>query len=445
MLKRITQAIWGKFESREEVQKFVILALMFCLIIGIYWTLRPIKDSAFMAIVGGKWLWMAKICSLFVITPLVILYTKLTDMFPRQKFFYVLLITYALITLFFMLAFMHPEYGFANTAANPTRIIGWAWYVFVESFGSLAVALFWAITTDITLPGAARRGFPLIALFGQMGNIVGPYFFNPRMLGFVNSAPIVGIVAVFMLITACTMWIFFKVTPKNQLVSYKEEKMEKKTGEEPGFLEGLKLLVTKGYLFGIFAIVFLYEFIVTLIDYHFKQTVFASFSTEGAASTYLSQYAWKVGVVATLSVLFGINNIQRRLGMIASLILLPILVGGAVLLISYYPEALHISLWIMVFSKAINYALNQPTIKQLYIPTSRDTKYKAQAWIDMFGSRGSKSVASCVNGTRGILGIPLFLAIISVSSMGLIAVWMMLALYIAKTYNKAIADETVVC
>ena len=53
------------------------------------------------------------------------------------------------------------------------RITGWLWYVYVESFGSLIVALFWSFTTDITDENAAKRGFPLIAMLGQLGNIVG--------------------------------------------------------------------------------------------------------------------------------------------------------------------------------------------------------------------------------------------------------------------------------
>ena len=33
----------------------------------------------------------------------------------------------------------------------------------------------------------------------------------------------------------------------------------------------------------------------------------------------------------------------------------------------------------MVGSKAINYALNGPALKQLYIPTTTDVRFKAQA------------------------------------------------------------------
>lgn len=40
---------------------------------------------------------------------------------------------------------------------------------------------------------------------------------------------------------------------------------------------------------------------------------------------------------------------------------------------------------LMVGSKAINYALNGPALKQLYIPTTPDVRFKAQAWISLIG------------------------------------------------------------
>src|SRR5690242_824328 len=88
MLRRIAAALWGKFESREELQKFGILASLFFLIIGTYWTLRPMKDSIFNALVGIDYQPMAKWLSLALIVPLIIIYSKLIDTFPRHKVFY---------------------------------------------------------------------------------------------------------------------------------------------------------------------------------------------------------------------------------------------------------------------------------------------------------------------------------------------------------------------
>lgn len=447
-LKRIAQSLWGKFESREELMKFLQLAVIFGLVIGTYWMLRPMKDSIFNVIIGGKkYLWSAKIVSLLINVPLVIIYSKLTDVFPRHKFFCFLTAFYGFLTLGFAWMFSHETIGLANTVASPDRWIGWAWYVFVESFGSLVVALFWAFTTDIIKPDAAKRGFPLIILFAQFANIIFPFFFTAKKLGFANSAPVVVICAGFMFALSLLMLNFIRTTPAEELVGYAAGNVESTDEEksEPGFLDGLKLLLTQGYLFGIFLIISIYEVIVTIVDNHFKVTAFATFPNEADASAFLSEYAYTTGIVAFLCVLFGINNIQRKMGMTASLLLLPPLVGVAILMIKFNPASLNIAFWIMVFSKAVNYALNQPTIKQLYIPTTKDTKYKATAWIEMFGSRLSKAGGSAFAGLRPALGVASFLSIAAAGSMGLIALWIYIAMYVSKKYGKAIKDDTVVC
>jgi len=454
MLARIAQAIWGKFEDRDELQKFVMLALIFFCIIGTYWAIRPLKDSIFISMVGIDYLPWAKLFSVSVIVPLVILYTKLIDTFARHKVFYILVTAYGVIALVFTYFLMHQQYGLVNTLESPWRLIGWLWYAYVESFGSLIVALFWVITTDITLPESARRGFPIIALFGQLGNITGPFLLRASRFGFANSAPIAGICGLIMFGTGVLLWFFMKVTPKEQLKGYEvhDEEKPKKRGKKVGFLDGVKLILSHRYLLGIFLMVTAYEAILVVFDYHFKSMVKELFVHEAAVASYLAEYAVYTGIVSSLCVLFGINNIQRKLGMTSSLILMPILVAVATFTLKFFP-ILSVAFWIMVFAKAVNYALTAPTIKQLYIPTTKDARYKSQGWIEMFGSRFAKSCGSVVNLTRGVFkskygavaGINLFLTISMATSLGIIAGWLLVAIYVAKVYNTAIEKEEFVC
>lgn len=454
MLRRIAAALWGKFESREELQKFGILASLFFLIIGTYWTLRPMKDSIFNALVGIDYQPMAKWLSLVLIIPLIIIYSKLIDAFPRHKVFYGLVSVYAALAAFFYFMFSNSTFGLSVATQNPMNLIGWAWYVYVESFGSLVVTLFWAITADTTTPESASRGFPMIALLGQMGNIFGPFILNARFLGLSNSAPIVGICSILMILMALVLGVFMSVTPSSALAGYKGAGAHDDAEQEPGFAEGLKLLLSHGYLLGIFAIITIYEIIITVIDFHFKKSVTVAFNNvEADINSYLASYATMTGVVATVCVLFGISNIQRRLGMTASLITLPLLVGVAVAFIKFHPASITVAFWIMVLSKAINYVLNQPTLKQLYIPTTKSTKYKAQAWSDTFGSRGSKALSSGINMFRktfttrmgDLAGAAMFMTMIAGISAGLIVLWLFAAVYTAKAYNKAIKENRVVC
>ena len=62
---------FGEFDP-EELKKFLLLGLIFGLIIGVYWTLRPMKDTLFQDIVGGTWQPRAKWLSLVVVFPLLL-------------------------------------------------------------------------------------------------------------------------------------------------------------------------------------------------------------------------------------------------------------------------------------------------------------------------------------------------------------------------------------
>lgn len=452
MLGRIATGLWGSFETADEFKKFIKLAIIFFFIVGVYWTLRPIKDSVFGSIVGGQSLPWAKMLSIVIIAPLVVFYSKLIEVYAREKLFYGFLIFYALLTALFACFFTHPviEHAFMNrefVVQGPLCLVGWLWYVFVESFGSFAIAFFWVIVTDITMPESAKRGFPIIALFGQMGNIVGPFFLNTRILGLTTSAPIVGFCALLMVCILFLLKDFMDSTPKTLLQGYHESRLDVAQNKDAGFFEGVKLLCAKRYLLGIFFIVSFYELIITIIDNHFKQTVCETFASEGMRSAYLSSYAYSVGIVATICIFFGINNIQRRLGMHMSLVLLPVFLGAAMVCAAVYPTSLTVAFYVMVVTKAINYALNQPTLKQLYIPTTKDVRYQAQGWIEMFGSRCAKGMASVFNILRGgkLLGVESFLMGVCVASFGCIVLWFRVAMFVSEKYDVAISKDEVVC
>jgi len=287
MHNKLAISLWGKFESKQEVRKFAFLAIIFCFIIGIYWALRPLKDGIFGDYLHwGTYQPWAKMLSLVVIVPLIIFYNKLIDMYPRNKLFYILTSAYGLTALLFAAVFLSP-YGIGATGAAKAAFlrpaIGWAWYVYVESFGSLLVALFWAFTSDITKPGAARRGFPMIALLGQMGNILGPKYLNAKELGFASSAPVVIILAGLIFGIGLLLWLFIKVTPQDQMTGFEAvitEDIKKDLKEEAGFLDGLKHLLRHKYLLGIAAIIIFYEVIVTMVDFVFFDSCCICFSNK---------------------------------------------------------------------------------------------------------------------------------------------------------------------
>jgi len=450
---------FGNFE-KEEFKKFFRMGLIFALIIGVYWTLRPLKDSIFIQLVDKLQLPYAKTVSVLALLPLVMFYTKLLEKNSREKMFMILPAFYGIMVLAFSAVMALVQAPAAEIAERDTlyflttRGLGYLWYLFVESFGSLVVALFWAFAADTTAPASAKRGFPLVVAIGQMGGIVSPYAIGglPHRLGLSTDFLSMACLGVLILLIIPLVRYFLRATPRKLLTSFqgKNEKTEEHK-QEPGFLEGLKLMLKHKYLIGIFAANFIYEIVVTIFDFNFKVAAGAEYSGV-ALSNYLSLYGSSVNIVSLLCLLLGISNVTRFLGVGVALAAMPVIVGLA--LFGFLTlDSLAFLFALMVGSKAINYALNGPALKQLYIPTTPDVRFKAQAWIETFGSRASKEAGSIFN----MLLAPLQKAFGAVAGKGyylfasgclgfpLLALWFITALFLGRKFRKAIDEKKVIC
>ena len=450
---------FGTFE-KEEFKKFLRMGLIFACIIGTYWTLRPLKDSIFIQLVDKMHLPYAKTISVLALLPLVMFYTKLLQSTSREKMLILLPAFYGVTIFCFSICMFFAQGSPEDIAVRSlfpyisTRILGYLWYLFVESFGSLVVALFWAFATDTTEAPSAKRGFPLVVALGQMGGIVCPYGIGglPHRLGHTTDMMSMLILAGLTISIIPLVRYFLKATPTHLLSSFQGEALKDEVShDEPGFLEGLKLLLQYRYLIAIFSANFIYELIVTIFDFNFKLAAASTYSGV-ALSNYLSLYGASVNTVSLLCLLLGISNVTRFLGVGVALAAMPVIVGLA--LFGFLSlDSLTFLFALMVGSKAINYALNGPALKQLYIPTTSDVRFKAQAWIETFGSRASKEAGSLFNmllrplqSTFGeIVGKSHYLLISGAVGFPLLLVWFGVAVYLGKKFRTAIDEKKVIC
>lgn len=459
-LQKIVKPIFGQFE-REEFIKFLRMGTIFAFIIGSYWTLRPLKKAIFCTLVGASDTPIAKMSSLFFLIPILMIYTKMIDRYKREKTFYVISGIYGVLAVIFtfLLAYVPTSHESCRLAIggwdiSAATLLGYAFYMFVETYGSMIPALFWSIAADTTTPDSAKKGFSFIVAIGQFGGIIGPYFIAslPRRLGLQTSALSLFICAITIGISMYFLYRFFTKTPAHLLTSFHGENEKKEEAhQEPGFFEGLKLLISHKYLLGIFAVVAFPEIITAIFDQHFDTLASAQY-TGTHLTEYLGIYASAVNIIALTFLLCGIGNITRIFGLGISLVLMPILYAGAVLGFITL-NSLTFLFALMASSKAINYALNGPAIKQLYIPTTHDVRLKAQAWIESFGSRGSKLSGGGINlGLKplqqklgAVAGRAQHAMYASYLMFGLIFFWFFIALFLGKKHKEAIAEKKMVC
>ncbi len=439
MLPFIYKFFWPDLTD-QEVKKYSLLSLAFFCTIGTYWLLRPLKDGFFFAVVGGKYQPIAKMISVVVVTLLVLVYSKLVDIFERHKLFYVIGSVYVVLFAFITYCVGLPRTGVAAVSPTFLKYIGWATYFIIESFGSVIVALFWSFVASICTPDSAKRGYAAIVAGAQIGAITGPFLaWNAQTLGMqlLFGIGTLGIVALMF-----TIKHFMKVMPADQLISPAHEEIKK---PKTGFLEGAKLLLTRPYLLGIFAVVTIYEIVGTIVDYQMKMQAKAlpQYASQEAFTSFMGIFGMAANGLAFLMALLGTGYLMKRFGLRFCLLTFPITLGIAVAGLYSAMNWGNVSavtlLWltfgVMMIAKGLSYALNNPAKEMMYIPTSKDAKFKSKGWIDMFGSRSSKAAGSAFNNLLKHSPVAL-LYYGTILSLGFIGVWIVAAIYVSGKFRK---------
>ena len=205
--------------------------------------------------------------------------------------------------------------GLDNIHADPSRILGWTWYVFRRKLWFINCCSFWAFATDITSPESGKKGFSLVVMIGQIGGILGPAVLCkiPMWYNLVSGNAYVILICGFLIFCIIPLVsLFMRNVSKEQMVGFTEKAKHGEQEEEPGFLEGLKLMISTPFLLGIFGVITFYDVIVTVFDYYFKIMVETQVLDKALKSAYFGNYGAYANLATFLCLLFGISNIQRN-------------------------------------------------------------------------------------------------------------------------------------
>jgi AAA family ATP:ADP antiporter len=394
------QLLWGDM-SQDELKRFGILSATYFFLIGAYWLIRVMKDPIFEILVGFRYQPFAKMVSLVVVICAVLFYNKLIDLLKRDKLF------------------------FGSTYSNfiPGNILGWIAYCFIEIFGSLMPALFLSIVVSTMSVESAKKGYGMIFTFAQIGAILG------------------------------TLLVMFYLKNTPVAPSEKIEAAEHKP-EKTGILEGLKLLISRPYVAGLFVVTTTYEVIGTIVEFQMKITATQIYpkALDGGIGFgwFTAVNGTMVNVLALTFALFGTSFFMRKFGLKFCVISFPTMIGIAVASIfGFYMAGVsaYFLMWALfvavVLFKGLSYTLNNPSREVLYIPTSKDVKFKSKSFIEAFGGRSTKAIGATVTGSLGG-DFAMLLVFGTFISLGVVAFWIFVAAFVGNKFNELQKENKII-
>ena len=213
-----------------------------------------------------------------------------------------------------------------------------------------------------------------------------------------------------------------------------DEEDDERPNRRSAALEGARLVWRSRYLLAVVTIVGVYEVVSTIMDFQFTAAV-AHYRDGAAIGEHLAMVFAFTNAVAAFVQLFGTSWIMTRFGVGTALLVLPstVMLGSTAFLAL---PVLWVGSSLNTLDNAFNYSVNQSAKEALYVVRSRQEKYRAKAFIDMFVQRAAKAIAVAVS-----LGMSAFFADfaavrwLSLVSLVLVVVWASAARYVGRRFK----------
>jgi AAA family ATP:ADP antiporter len=381
-----------------ELSTALLLTLNIFLLLAAYYIIKPVRDSLMLES------WPAEIKSYLSAAIVVILvfvikiYASIASRFSRQK-----LIT--LVTSFFI-SNLCIFYLLHLTGIGPGAM-GIIFFIWVSIFNVLVIALFWGFANDIYTEDEGKRLFPLIAFGALMGGMTGGIITKGLLKPFKNifgqkegEFQLLILSGVILGVCIIMTWIIHireikRVKSKKVEVSPegKTQAEEEKPLEKGG---AFRLVFKKRYLLYIAFFVLILNFVNTngvyMLDTVAQNEAVKAVEAGTVASTrefftiFFAGFYNIMNLFGIFVQLFLVSRIFKWFGVRGAVFVLPLLSLGGYFLLSFGAVVLFTRL-VKAMDNSLDYSLMNTTRHSLFLITSREEKYKAQAVTKTFFHR----------------------------------------------------------
>lgn len=426
----------------------LLLTLNVFLLLSAYYFIKPVREGLIVAMPGGKgpeyksYLSGAISVSLLFAVPA---YAWVASRVAKHK----LVVG---VTLFF--ASHLALFWVLSKIPAAEQNIGFVFFVWVGIFNMMIVAQFWAFANDLYTVEQGKRLFAVVGMGASIGSAVGAkatgFLLDTIKLGVYELLIVAGILLVG---SAALTWLAYARESRRKRDASKEEPEKDRDG-------AFRMVLRHRYLILIAAFSLIFTWVNTNGEYMLSVLArdeaaeaakaadvapdqIGAFAKGHVTSFYASFFLW-VNVLSVLIQTFLVSRIVKFGGLRVAFFILPIicLVDAAAVFI--LPAAFALKELVVlrpgkIAENATDYSLNNTVRNMLWLPTTREMKYKGKQAVDTFFVRmGDVASAALVYLGASVLKLPV--RGFALLNGGLILVWLVLAVGIIR-HNRKMTEE----
>jgi ATP:ADP antiporter, AAA family len=345
-----------------------------------------------------------------------------------------------------------PVYGILANRVEPARLVSWimgvfvlcltaffvlgrsgagigfVFFVWLGVFSTFSIAQFWSLAVDVMNDSEGKRLFPLIAAGGTIGGVAGAQiaarairWLHPYQLMLVAA----GLLAVCIVLTQVShrAGLGHRTRVPNGVAKARDSR------------GGFTLVVHDRYLLLIALSVLLLNLINTTGDFILAKMVDARAQLVPADArhrfigAFYGDFQTYVSVLTAGIQIVLVARVFKVIGVGSALFVLPLLAVTGYGASAVMP-ALAVVAAVKVFENSTDYSLQNTLQQALFLPTSRDAKYKAKSAIDTVSVRlGDLASTGLV-----FVGAQLHLGVLgySVANIAAALIWIWVAVHLRR-------------
>jgi AAA family ATP:ADP antiporter len=301
-------------------------------------------------------------------------------------------------------------------AARAHFRIGVPYFLWLGIYNVMVVAQFWALANDVYTKDQGRRLFPLIGVGSSLGAWIGSVRAGTLIQAMGPIRLLIGGAAILLVCAGLArivdVWATGNQSPAQAAAA---------DAPVAGGRSGFGLLLSDRYLGSIALLTVLLNVVNSTGEYLFGRYVVETATAmhgagEAAAAARgqfigdaYSRFYSATNFIGLLLQMFAVSAIFRFLGVGRALFIHPLIAGAGYLMMLRAPsfEAMR---WLKTADNAVDYSLGNTTRQALWLPTSREAKYKAKQAVDSFCVRAGDVLQAGVvyAGERAAFTLPVF-------------------------------------